>query len=203
MFIHHTNKPVAPTTPVTLKGEVAKSQHAYFHVLRTIGTNLTLHYEFNIWFRQPDFYKETLFIPDAYFASLLEEVSNQMKGKKGYVSTTLTNEGIDHCTSDTDMYEVPCGFHQKGDRKVRIGSESFGYIPKGWETRLVITFKDELSGRMRNSILSELLALSGMTVTTRMKEDLKRHIDRQNPTPGCIDRFSTVFRQDLKAIDIP
>ena len=195
MFIHTTNQ--LKQRKVTLKSEVAKSQYAGLYVQRTLERDLELSYEFAISFRIPDLWKETLDIDPSYFEGLAKEVSDLVKGKSGYVSTILVNEGVDYCTDETDMYDVPNVIHHKGDRSVSVGSETFGYIPKAWQSKIIVRFHGELSGRMRNSVINTLLGIFDESMTVHMKEDIKRNIERQNPTPGCIDRFSTVFRKDL------
>lgn len=128
--------------------------------------------------------KERIDIESKYLEELLNQLTEVFKKKSCYNSSTVSLNTIDHYTDETDMYDTPVVTHKKGSRKNVIGSETHGSIPKGWEIFATVQFDGELTTRMRNSILKDLLTLCGLEYNSEVEKEVKKNLKESRRQHG-------------------
>ena len=117
--------------------------------------------------------KENLHISNSEeksFQKKLKAIHDKLKTSSNYVGTYLNFDGIDSDTSDTNMYLVPYFGINKGNRKVSVGQNDWGYTPKGWTEDLTVTFKN---CKQYGAVLKAVKEL-GYTLDATEVKDLKK-----------------------------
>lgn len=131
--------------------------------------------------------KERADIEPKYLEDLLNQLTEVFKKKSCYKSAMVSLDTIDWYTSDTDMYETPVVSHKKGSRKNVISSERHGSIPKGWAIVGKIHFDGELTSRMRNSILKDLLTVCGLEYNAEVEKEVKKNLKESHRQHGLLN----------------
>lgn len=137
---------------------------------------------FSITFELGDLRKERPGINPKYMEALLQRIIDELKGKKGYVSSAVYLGTIDYYDGDVYPYEVPVVRHSKGDRKIKTSETTHYSIPKGWSVECSITFEGEMSMRMRNAILTFLAKQVHFELTPAILRQLKKEEQKWNET---------------------
>lgn len=131
--------------------------------------------------------KEAIEIEEDYLEKLLSQLVEVSKKKADYLEAKIYLGTVDHYTSMTDIYTTPVVSHKKGSRKNKVSHSQHGYIPKGWTIESFVSFKGELSTRMRNSILRDILPLFGLEFNAEFEKQIKQNIKMKYYNHGMPD----------------
>jgi len=90
-----------------------------------------------------DLRKEGLYLNEKSFANSVQNLWDRLKKASTLIKDLSVGfDEIDWYDSDVDCYEVPRFSIKRGLKKVRIGHDITGTIPKGWSLEVEVTIKD-------------------------------------------------------------
>jgi hypothetical protein len=119
--------------------------------------------------------KTQLHIPPREIVKLTDRLANihdSMKKFSTYKYCSISYEQVDHYDSDIDTYEVPSFHIVRGKRKVTVGFERTGSLPKGWNRITQVTFINPIQLKCVFKALDNL----GVTIGKPLEKVIRKHI---------------------------
>jgi len=114
--------------------------------------------------------KSQLYVNEERVGKTIEEFWKRVRSKTTKIeSVSAFFNGIDHYDNMTDMYETPTFKIGKGKKKVQIGSDEHGSIPKDWEFELCGVFQPMQQSTPIKTFIEALDILSTKEVEDVMK----------------------------------
>jgi hypothetical protein len=101
-----------------------------------------------------------------------DEEQDSMKKFSTYKYCSISYEQVDHYDSDIDTYEVPSFHIVRGKRKVTVGFERTGSLPKGWNRITQVTFINPIQLKCVFKALDNL----GVTIGKPLEKVIRKHI---------------------------
>lgn len=164
----------------TWENMIRKHKAGSISVHRLVGTDGNIRYRFNLSFMRDDLWKR---IPNfgnekLPMEALLKDMVRRVKTKPNYAEAEIKFNDHDYYESlHGDQFETPRFIHRRGVQPFVRTYNQYYEIPKGWEIICSVAFDGEMSGRLRNSVLSMFFEMAGQTLDDTTKSQLKKAID--------------------------
>jgi hypothetical protein len=119
-----------------------------------------------------DLRKEQFYLNEKNFAVQVQSLWDQLKKASTLIQGLVVHfEEIDWYDSDVDCYDVPYFSIKRGLRKVKIGHDRTGTVPKAWQLHVVVTIKDTRTIKPIMAVIDNCMRLS-----TKEEKDLQKEI---------------------------
>lgn len=169
---------------INWRSEIAKHEDLEIYMTTRCSHSGEVINTVEVDFRLSHLRKEEHDIEAGYLKALLQELTANLKSKKGYVRSSIELGTIDHYTSYTNIYDSPTISHTKGSRTYKEGYSEHGSIPKGWTVNSSVIFEGELTTRMKNSILQEVLSVVGLEYSKEVQKVIAKNAAKMKKDAG-------------------
>jgi hypothetical protein len=116
--------------------------------------------------------KSQLYVNEDTLARDVESLWKSIKTKK-LLNLFVGFGEIDYYCNMTDVYEVPFAGIKRGYKKVKIGFNQHGSIPKEWNIRLHMTFADTST---KTPIIEAIKKSLGSYFTPKLEKELTKKL---------------------------
>ena len=130
-------------------------------------------HELLITFPETTSIKSTIDLPSPYYMSLIKEMVDTLKHRKGYQGASFIPDPQERYSGMIDPYIVPKVAHRRGDRGFALRPTRYSFVPFYWMMTFEARFEGDLGERSIVGILSSALSVLDLPLTEAMKRDLR------------------------------
>lgn len=130
-------------------------------------------YELLVSYPESQSIKSVLSLPSSYYMSLIREMVDALKQKKGYQGSAFRPDPQERYSGMVEPYIVPHVAHRRGDRGFALRPTRHSIIPFYWTMTFEARFGGDLGERAILGIIRSVLSVLDLPLTEAMKQDIR------------------------------